>query len=72
MNPSQAYYDESVNTLMFASRCMFIGNKPRINYLDFDNMTEAQQEARIGSLQAEVNEVKFKMDAAKGNFDSKI
>ena len=72
MNPSQAYYDESVNTLLFASRCMFIDSKPRIAYLDFDNMTEEQQEARIRSLEAEVNEVKFQLDAASGITDTKI
>ena len=72
MNPSQMYYDECVETLQFASRCMFVGNKPRINYLEIEEMTEAQQEARIKQLEAEVTEVKVKLDASKGIMDTRM
>lgn len=72
MNPSPAHYDECVETLQFASRCMFVGNKPRINYLDDENMTVAQQEARINQLQSEVTEIKMKLEASKGTADNAI
>jgi len=51
---------------------MFVGNKPRINYLDDENMTVAQQEARINQLQSEVTEIKMKLEASKGTADNAI
>jgi hypothetical protein len=38
LNPSELYYEECFNTLQFANRCMFVENKPRVNFVETEEL----------------------------------
>lgn len=64
--PNNEHYEECLATLQFATRCRFISNAPRVNYMDYN--PEAQ-ERRIRKLLAEVAELKGRLDAANAALD---
>jgi len=54
MGPADYNYDESLNTLRYASRAKFITNKPRIN--------EDPKDAMIREFQAEIEKLKAELE----------
>jgi len=52
MHPLAQNFDECLSTMMFASNCRNISNRPVVNYLDLEGEGE---DPRIAQLMAQVN-----------------
>ncbi|MDR3582339.1 MAG: hypothetical protein P4L67_03645 [Candidatus Pacebacteria bacterium] len=71
LGPADYNYDESLNTLRYASRAKFITNKPRINEDPKDAMIREFQE-EISKLKAELENLEADPNADKSDIAKKL